>query len=72
MTKKSDKSNTSSDKRNTLKKAVVASSVVVGGTAASGKWASPVVKSLVLPTHAESTAPITPVSYTHLTLPTIA
>ena len=48
---------TNSNKRTTLKTVVLTSSVVAGSGMLPGKWSSPVVRSIVLPAHAQATGP---------------
>jgi hypothetical protein len=56
FTGKNDSPTSPTDKRGTLKKLVVSSTIVAGsGMLVPTKWASPVVQSTVLPAHADTT-----------------
>ena len=43
-----------SDRRNTLKTLLGSAGIVVGSQAVPGKWTQPVISSVVLPAHAQS------------------
>jgi hypothetical protein len=73
FTGKNDSPTSPTDKRSTLKKLVVSSTIVAGsGMLVPTKWASPVVQSIVLPAHADTTETTSTTTVAGTTTTTVA